>query len=77
MIGLGNEPVGKILAFQATVGASFPLLLGERSYRDWDDPPGGNYSLQIVVDRSGVVRELGNALTVVDLEPLIVELLAE
>jgi len=76
-MGLGNEPVGKILAFQQNVGALFPLLLGERSYRDWDDPPGGSYSLQILVDRAGVVQAIGNGLTSAELEPLVQELLAE
>ncbi|MCA9705418.1 MAG: redoxin domain-containing protein [Myxococcales bacterium] len=77
VLGLGNEPVGKILAFQGTVGASFPLLVSERSYRDWEDPPGGSYSLQVVVGRDGVVRAIGNELTAADLEPLIARLLAE
>lgn len=77
VVGLGNEPVGKILAFQGTSGARFPLLVSERSYREWEDPPGGSYSLQVVVGRDGVVRAIGNELTAADMEPLIVELLAD
>ncbi len=76
VVGLGNETIGKILAFQGTTGASFPLLVSERSYREWEDPPRGSYSLQVVVGRDGVVREIGNELTAAQLEPLIVELLA-
>ena len=77
IVGLGNEPLPKILAFQGTVGATFPLLMGERSYREWEDPPGGSYSMQVLIDREGVVQAIGNGLTAAELAPMIEPLLAE
>lgn len=76
IVGLGNEPVGKILAFQTTVGATFPLLVAEHSYREWEDPPGGTYSMQVLVDRQGVVHTIGNGMTADELIPAIEALLA-
>jgi peroxiredoxin len=76
--GLGNETLAKILAFAGSTGATFPLLLGETTYQAYDDPPGSNYSLEVVVDRQGIVRAIGHEeLTAQVLEPLVVELLAE
>ena len=76
--GLGNESTAKILTFGVNTGTTFPLLLSETTYQIYDDPPGEDYSLQVVVDKTGTIRRMGHEeLDAQALDPFIVELLAE
>ncbi len=50
--------------------------MDQRTRAEWNDPPGGNHALDIVVDRDGIVRLIDNGAATADLAPLIDELLA-
>lgn len=51
--------------------------MDQRTRAEWNDPPGGNHSLEIVVDRGGIVRSIGNGVSSETLAPLIDELLMQ
>ncbi|MEM6994439.1 MAG: hypothetical protein AAF721_28245 [Myxococcota bacterium] len=74
---MGDEPAGKVGPWLEIQGATFPTLMDQRTRAEWNDPPGGNHSLEIVVDRGGIVRSIGNGVSSETLAPLIDELLMQ
>lgn len=43
-------------AFAADNGSTFPIVAEESTYERYMDPGPGNYSLEIIADREGIVR---------------------
>lgn len=77
MVALGDEPATKVAPWLDLQGTTFPTLMKQRTRGEWNDPPGGNHALDIVVDRNGVVRLIGNGVATEELAPLVDQLIAE
>lgn len=75
VLAIGYEPVPKIQQFVDDNGSTFPIVLENGSYDRYQNPGPGNYSLEILIDRDGVVRFAAHGTDVADLiaeiEPLL------
>jgi peroxiredoxin len=75
LLGLGEEDIPKMTAWAEERGATFPLLADDTTYERYDDPGPGNYALEVVVDREGIVRFVDHGSTTAELaaqiEPLL------
>ena len=75
MLAIGHENVPLMQAFAADNGSTFPIVVEESSYERYEDPGPGNYSLEIIIDRDGIVRfaEHGSSTAelITALEPLL------
>jgi peroxiredoxin len=61
VLGLGDQAPELIAAWARGRGLSFPILLQQDSYERWADPdPTGPYSLAVVLDQGGVVRDIAH-----------------
>jgi hypothetical protein len=77
VFGLTDEDVNRVLAFRREQGVTFPLLLGQDTYRSYQDPGSGPYALDVVLDRRGIVRFVAHGASTESLRGQIDALLAE
>lgn len=69
--------MSRIVAFGDAQGSTFPLVRDDTTYDMYDDPGAGNFALEIIVDREGIVRFAEHGSTTEELEAAVVPLLAE
>ncbi len=77
VLALGKEAVPRMLEFGQENGSTFPILMDDTTYQAYEDPGPGNYALEVVVDREGIVRFAEHGSTVEELRGVIEPLLAE
>ena len=77
MLAQSDQSVARIVAFGVEYGSTFPLVRDETTYEMYEDPGPGNFALEVIVDRQGIVRFAEHGSTTEELEAAIVPLLAE
>ena len=60
-----------MVAFGDEHGSTFPLVRDATTYGMYDDPGPGNYALEIIVDREGIVRFAKHGSTTEELEDVL------
>lgn len=75
----GNESLETVRAFRDQTGATFPLLLGDRTVRDYATPDGSisPYPVDVILDRAGNIRYLRHEFDGAAMEAMIERLLDE
>ena len=56
MLAQSDQPVPRIVGFGDEQGTTFPLVRDDTTYSAYEDPGPGNFALEIIVDRDGIVR---------------------
>ncbi len=75
----GNESAQTVAAFKEQTGVTFPLLLGDDTYDDYANPDGSisPYPVDVVLDRTGVIRYLRHEFDGAAMDAVIRQILAE
>lgn len=77
MLAQSDQSVERIVAFGVEYGSSFPLVRDETTYEMYEDPGPGNFALEVLVGRDGIVRFVEHGSSTDELEDAIVPLLSE
>lgn len=77
MLAQSDQSVDRIVAFGVEYGSTFPLVRDATTYEMYDDPGPGNFALEVIVDREGIVRFAQHGSSTEELEAAIVPLLSE
>lgn len=72
---MSNQSVKRIVDFGDQMGSTFPLVRDSTTYEMYEDPGPGNFALEIIIDRDGIVRFAEHGSTTDELEAAIVPLL--
>lgn len=72
-----DQSVQRIVDFGDEQGSTFPLVRDDTTYDMYDDPGPGNFALEVIVDREGIVRFAEHGSTTAGLEAAVKPLLAE
>lgn len=77
MLAQSDQSVERIVAFGVEYSSTFPLVRDETTYEMYDDPGPGNFALEVLVGRDGIVRFVKHGSNTEELEDAIVPLLSE
>lgn len=55
VVGIGHQPVERIVPFIEELEVTFPILLQEDSKLRFADPGPGNWALDVVLDQEGTI----------------------
>jgi len=77
MLAQSDQSVERIVAFGVEYSSTFPLVRDATTYEMYDDPGPGNFALEVIVDREGIVRFAQHGSSTEELEASIVALLEE
>lgn len=72
-----DQTVERIVDFGDAQGSTFPLVRDNTTYEMYDNPGPGNFALEVIVDREGVVRFAEHGSTAAELEAAVKPLLDE
>ena len=77
MLAQSDQSVERMVTFGAEYGSTFPLVRDDTTYEMYDDPGPGNFALEVIVDREGIVRFAEHGSSTEALEAAVVSLLSE
>lgn len=68
MLANSDQSVERMVNFGDEQGVSFPLVRDDTTYEMYEDPGPGNFALEVIVDRDGIVQFVEHGSSTEELE---------